>query len=236
MLELGNGQFVASSSALNAANARSHFSMWAVMKAVLLLGCDLNNIDSATLEIIKNTEAIAINQDSWGKQARRIRITTPKNAAITAPDHALTIAAKCDASNPMQKWHLVSNGTAPSHLYSIDPAGHAWCLHFGDPMIAEQCNPESPITNNGDGWQLKAAAGGRKDEYNLLSIDGRLGLSIHNEFGGSGRSVCLPLPRTYNPTGVSTRCAQRRLIDLCCYRYRYRLICQDWAMKHPINV
>ena len=182
------GQFVASSSALNAANARSHFSMWAVMKAVLLLGCDLSNVDPATLAIIKNEEAIAINQDSWGKQARRILVKTPKNAAITAPDHALAIATKCDASNPMQKWRLVNNGTAPSHLYSTDAAGHAWCLHFGDPMIAVQCNPQSPITNSGDGWQLKTAgAGGGKDEYNLLSIDGQLGLSIHNEFGGSGK-------------------------------------------------
>ena len=44
MLELGNGEFDADSSPLSAAHARSHYSMWAAMKAVLLLGCDLTKV------------------------------------------------------------------------------------------------------------------------------------------------------------------------------------------------
>jgi hypothetical protein len=191
MLEMGNGAFVASSSALNAANARSHFSMWAVMKAVLLLGCDLAKIDPATLAIIKNKEVIAINQDSWGQQARRIAVKTPKHAAITAPDHALSLATKCDSANPMQKWRLVSNGTNPSHLYSVDGAGQAWCLRFGSAMTAVACNPKSPATDQGAGWQVVKAAGGGTD-YNLLSISGHLGLKILNELGGSG-----PVPHSH---------------------------------------
>jgi alpha-galactosidase len=38
-----------------------------------LIGCDLNNISDETLEILGNTELIAINQDPLGIQARRIK-------------------------------------------------------------------------------------------------------------------------------------------------------------------
>ena len=38
MLELGNGEFDADTSDLYEAQARSHYNMWCIMKAVMLLG------------------------------------------------------------------------------------------------------------------------------------------------------------------------------------------------------
>ena len=152
MLELGNGAFVASTNALGAANARSHFSMWAVMKVELLLGCDLTKIDPATLAIVKNTAVTSINQDPWGQQARRIAVATPKHAGLEAPDHATVIASRCTAANAMQRWRVVGNGTSPSYLYSVDGTGQAWCMRFGGPVLAVPCDPMSPVVNNGKGW------------------------------------------------------------------------------------
>jgi alpha-galactosidase len=70
MLEVGNGEFNPSSEvdtdALN--RARTHFSLWVIMKAPILLGNDFTVMTNATLDILRNTEALSIHQDSLGVQ------------------------------------------------------------------------------------------------------------------------------------------------------------------------
>ena len=51
---------------------KSHFSLWSIVKAPLIIGCDLTNISDETLSILSNEEVIKINQDDLGIQARRI--------------------------------------------------------------------------------------------------------------------------------------------------------------------
>jgi alpha-galactosidase len=62
MLEVGNG-------GMTATEYRSHFSLWAVMAAPLLIGSDLRRVNEDTFTILKNTDVIAVDQDSLGKQA-----------------------------------------------------------------------------------------------------------------------------------------------------------------------
>lgn len=50
----------------------SHFVMWALLKAPLILGCDLGSLSENQLKIIKNNAVIAINQDSKGVQIKRL--------------------------------------------------------------------------------------------------------------------------------------------------------------------
>lgn len=64
MLEVGNG--------LTVNQDRAHFSMWCMLSAPLILGNDLRSMNVATEEIIKNAEAIAIDQDSLGITALRV--------------------------------------------------------------------------------------------------------------------------------------------------------------------
>ncbi len=47
----------------------THVSLWALLSAPLLLGCDLNKLDDFTMNLITNDEVIAIDQDPLGKQA-----------------------------------------------------------------------------------------------------------------------------------------------------------------------
>ncbi|KAJ2936875.1 hypothetical protein H1R20_g210, partial [Candolleomyces eurysporus] len=56
MLEVGNGQ-------LTYEEAKSHFTAWALMKSPLVIGTHLQGASQETLEILKNREIIAINQD-----------------------------------------------------------------------------------------------------------------------------------------------------------------------------
>ena len=51
----------------------THVSLWAMVGAPLLIGCDLTKLDAFTRNLLANDAVIAISQDRLGKTARRIR-------------------------------------------------------------------------------------------------------------------------------------------------------------------
>lgn len=50
----------------------THVSMWSLLSAPLLIGCDISRLDPFTLNLITNDEVIAIDQDVSGKEAQRL--------------------------------------------------------------------------------------------------------------------------------------------------------------------
>ncbi|SFD61656.1 He_PIG associated, NEW1 domain of glycohydrolase [Chitinophaga sp. CF118] len=50
----------------------THVSLWCLLAAPLLIGCDLDKLDDFTLSLLTNDEVLAIDQDELGKQAKRI--------------------------------------------------------------------------------------------------------------------------------------------------------------------
>lgn len=62
MLEVGNG-------GMTITEEKTHFALWAIAKSPLIMGNDLTNIRKESIEILKNTEIIALNQDALGVQA-----------------------------------------------------------------------------------------------------------------------------------------------------------------------
>lgn len=46
-----------------------HISLWSLFSAPLLIGCDMEQLDDFTLNLLTNDEVIEINQDPLGKQA-----------------------------------------------------------------------------------------------------------------------------------------------------------------------
>jgi hypothetical protein len=48
---------------------KTHFGMWCIMNSPLLIGCNLSNIKANALKLLKNTELIALNQDTLYQQA-----------------------------------------------------------------------------------------------------------------------------------------------------------------------
>ncbi|XP_074556594.1 alpha-galactosidase 1-like [Curcuma longa] len=67
MLEVGNGGMTNEEYIV-------HFSIWAISKAPLLIGCDVRNMTQATMAILGNKEVIAVNQDPLGVQAKKVRM------------------------------------------------------------------------------------------------------------------------------------------------------------------
>jgi alpha-galactosidase len=65
MLEVGNGR-------QSTTEYRSHFALWSIMAAPLLIGADLRKVSQEHLDILRNKEIIAINQDRLGIQGKVI--------------------------------------------------------------------------------------------------------------------------------------------------------------------
>ena len=61
MLEIGRG--------LKPEEEETHFGMWCIMSSPLLIGCDLTAIPASSLQLLKNKELIALNQDPLELQA-----------------------------------------------------------------------------------------------------------------------------------------------------------------------
>lgn len=61
MLEVGR--------TLSAEEDKTHFGMWCIMSSPLLIGCDMSNIKTTSANLLKNTDLIALNQDSLCLQA-----------------------------------------------------------------------------------------------------------------------------------------------------------------------
>ncbi|MEA4839578.1 MAG: glycoside hydrolase family 27 protein [Bacteroidales bacterium] len=66
MLEVGNG--------LSYNEDKAHFTMWAMLAAPLIAGNDLRKMSKQTLDILTNSNVIAIDQDSLGIQALRYMV------------------------------------------------------------------------------------------------------------------------------------------------------------------
>ncbi|TFI56960.1 alpha-galactosidase [Sphingomonas parva] len=64
MLFIGAGDFDEN----HLVEARSHFSLWAIANAPLLIGYDLRNAPRALLDIWGNADVVAVNQDPAGNQ------------------------------------------------------------------------------------------------------------------------------------------------------------------------
>ncbi|GIJ43799.1 alpha-galactosidase [Virgisporangium aliadipatigenens] len=62
MLEVGNG-------GMTDTEYRTHFALWAMMAAPLLIGTDLRRASQATFDILTNRDLIAVDQDPAGRQA-----------------------------------------------------------------------------------------------------------------------------------------------------------------------
>jgi alpha-galactosidase len=65
MLEIGNG-------GMTEDEYKTHMSLWVLLAAPLLAGNDLSRMSAADKSILMNREAIAIDQDSLGRQGDRL--------------------------------------------------------------------------------------------------------------------------------------------------------------------
>ena len=91
VLEVGNG-------GMSDAEYVTHFSLWAISKAPLLIGCDVTKMSAATLSTLTNPEAIAVNQDPLGAQGKKVA------SAVSALPNAVSEVVAGECSVPSSKF------------------------------------------------------------------------------------------------------------------------------------
>ncbi len=66
MLEIGNA-------GLTPDECYTHMTLWCMLSAPLLIGCDMSRMDPFTVSLFSNDEVIAVDQDALGKQGYRLK-------------------------------------------------------------------------------------------------------------------------------------------------------------------
>ena len=105
MLEVGNG-------GMTYTEYKTHFALWAISKAPLLIGCDITKMSDETKEILTNPEVIAINQDSLGIQGHKMKrtiIEIPDGYSQKLSSSKLRLFECKNYSS--QKWYINTDGS-----------------------------------------------------------------------------------------------------------------------------
>jgi len=178
----------------------SHFSLWAIIKAPLLIGNDITNMDNVTYSILTNTEVIAVSQDPMGVPGKKTTLITPSKDLSQA---ALQMQPCTGASN--QQWTMGSDGSIRSRLSgscidvpdctSSDGVIGTFPCHIGQPN--QECNSTNQqwtfqnstgfIVNQESGkclnvwnnqgpavWQFECSSGSNNEVWKYNPADGSL--------------------------------------------------------------
>ena len=147
MLQVGRGDFDVRTGGADAfARSRSHFTQHVMLKSTLLLSTVLSELPSHVTDLFLNKEAIAIHQDLWGKQARRVSSVRPAVTDLVTPFNAWMVVRKCEKGNPRQVWHHIGGEpgvgpSAPGRLWTTDEKGKRWCAGEGSWARAAEVMP-----------------------------------------------------------------------------------------------
>ena len=181
MLEVGNGHMTDD-------EYRSHMSLWAILSAPLIAGCDLRTQESATREILLNEDVIAIDQDPLGLQGQRVVEASDTTAEVWAKPlmrpgyRAVLVFNPADVTVTMaidaidfglapgvaQAWDLWAPSTPPTPLDKLGPltiAPHA--SRFFGLMGQEPLPPSGSTPLCALRWTYVASAqGGLAKDHN----------------------------------------------------------------------
>ncbi|WP_181449609.1 NPCBM/NEW2 domain-containing protein [Streptomyces cyaneus] len=219
MLEVGNG-------GMTATEYRSHFSMWAIMAAPLLIGSDLRSASEETLDILGNREVIAVDQDPLGRQGTVVssaggrwivakemrdgsRAVALFNESGTAQRITTTAAAvglpAADAYTLRDLWQHRSYNTAGTISATVPAHGTFLVRVFADSKWAEH----PPALELGLGGSPLVEPGGSADLTSTVTDLGRttakrVSVALTGPAGWSVRATS-PTNSPALPTGSSLR-------------------------------
>lgn len=130
----------------------SHVSLWAILSAPLLLGCDVEKLDDFTLSLLTNREVIAVNQDT-----------------LCAP------AVKKVTENGQIWYKPLADGSIALGCFNMQPYFVLWNQNDGEAMQFREypfeidfaeLGIDSPVTIR-DIWRNADEASGVKDGYKV---------------------------------------------------------------------
>ena len=132
----------------------THITLWCLLAAPLLLGCDMTQLDPFTIDLLTNDEVLDVNQDPLGKQASR-RAQTPWTEVWAKPLSDGTLAVglfnrgpvKAEVSASWKDLGLADDKTGIV-VFHVDPFGSAkGYILAGDVLLSVD---GYPIENDGN--------------------------------------------------------------------------------------
>jgi hypothetical protein len=166
VLEVGNG-------GMTDDEYVSHFSLWAISKAPLLVGCDVSKMSAATLKTLTNPEVIAVNQDKLGVQGKKVAF--PSGQVTNGSSDVGIANCSSFSSNKDPKLY---QWTYNDQDGSIRLASNGLCLSIEGCSTAEAANivtsecrindPQAQCQGKNQQWTYNAA-----DQTIISRMDGK---------------------------------------------------------------
>jgi hypothetical protein len=166
VLEVGNGR-------MSDAEYATHFSLWAISKAPLLIGCDVTKMRPATLATLTNPEVIAVNQDPLGVQGKKVAF-----ASSQLPNAATEILVTNCSLSSSQIQPKRRQWTYNSQDGTIQSALNGYCLSInncsetnGTVVVLNECHvtdPQAPCQGRNQQWTNTAM-----DETIISQMNGK---------------------------------------------------------------
>ncbi|CAF1577853.1 unnamed protein product [Adineta ricciae] len=172
MLQVGNG-------GMTDEEYMTHFGLWSISKAPLLIGCDVRNMSSATLSTLSNPEVIAVNQDPLGVQGRKVAFLSSRLPNTTTN----VVSTDCSVNiDPKRRQWIYNHEDG-----SIRSLFNGQCLSIencntgpGANIIVSDCrinDAQAPCQGRNQQWILSQYV------ENLVSQLNTLCLSLFNHVG-----------------------------------------------------
>ncbi|MBC8102223.1 MAG: putative Ig domain-containing protein [Cytophagales bacterium] len=117
---------------LSADEQYTHITLWSLLAAPLLIGCDLERLDPFTLSLLTNDEVIAVNQDALGRQA--VRVSGPEFVPPPAPakDQPLPAPSENPGGNALVYAKPLEDGSVAVGLFNVGPGETTVTVRFAD--------------------------------------------------------------------------------------------------------
>ncbi|MBC8138145.1 MAG: putative Ig domain-containing protein [Fibrella sp.] len=104
----------------------THISMWSLLSAPMLIGCDLGKLDPFTLSLLTNDEVLAVDQDALGKGAFKV-----SGPAFVPPKYG-TPPADNPGGNELVYAKELEDGTYAVGLFNVGPTERNITVKFAD--------------------------------------------------------------------------------------------------------
>jgi len=153
VLEVGNG-------GMTDAEYVTHFSLWAISKAPLIIGCDITKMTAATLSTLTNPEVIAVNQDPLGIQGKKVAFASSQS--LNASSEVMMVNCSSTIEPKRRQWtynsqdgsiRSIFNGRCLS-IENCNTREAAYIVlnecHIGDPHVQCQGKNQQWISSTSD--------------------------------------------------------------------------------------
>ncbi len=123
---------------LSADEQYTHISLWCLLAAPLLIGCDMERLDPFTYSLLSNDDVLDVSQDALGKQA--VKVAGPAFVPPAAPGRgAPATAADNPGGNGLVYAKALEDGSFAVGLFNVGPKEEKVTATWKDVGAAGKC-------------------------------------------------------------------------------------------------